>query len=215
MKLLRYLPILFICLTVHAQSIEQPIKKQTETKIQGFVKKTTIASLSVGFMDEYRSKYVVPSGFNLSNTTGFAPVYGTLEYGISDHVSIGANFYYDAFYSNFYKLYQAYGTEYKRYATDKVRVFSGGAICNYHFGNMIPIKKLDAFVGMGIALNNIHNTGKPQGDSTAIYTEHTVSPSIKAGVRYYLSKSGSLYANIGYDRKTIFSIGFSCRFLHH
>ncbi len=217
MKLISYLPLLLICFYAQAQTgtpaVPAAIKPVAGASIAGYVKGSTVATLSVGFIDEYRGNYTVPAGFSLNNKSGFAPVYGKLEYGVSNKVSLGATFCYDVFYANFYHLYQANGNEYKRYATDKFRSFSGGLAAYYHFKSLIPIKKLDVFAGVGFSLNNIQHSAMPQGDSTAGTTEHTVSPILKAGARYYLSNYGSLFADLGYDRATIFSLGFSCRFL--
>ncbi len=220
MKLFAFLPLLVIyCGTALADPKAKPAIKPLHVVVvpkksspAGYVRRATIATLAVGFADYYRSNYTVPSGFKLNNKTGFAPVFGRLEYGITDHVTVGAMFCYDVFYSNFYRIYQANGNEYKRYNTDRVRLLSGGVTAYYHFGQLIPVKKLDVFAGVGFSLNNLHHSALAQGDSTANITEHTVSPLVKVGARYYLSKKGSIFADAGYDRKAIFSLGFSCRF---
>ncbi len=220
MKLIALLPLLLVYCLTSAQPVP-PNTKATVEPLQpkpaypsqaAYVKNATIATLSVGFADYYRKNYAVPTGFKMNNQTGFAPVFGRLEYGVGSNVTVGAMFCYDVFYSNFYKIYLANGNEYKRYNTDRVRLLSGGLAAYYHFARLIPVKKLDVFAGLGFSLNNVHHSAMPQGDSTANITDHTVSPMLKLGARYYLSKKGSFFADAGYDRKALFSLGFSCRF---
>lgn len=221
MKLRCLLPLLLVPVLSMAQSSTVPetpqatkkasVKKEVLSKT--FRKNVTIATLSVGFIDDYRKNYSVPAGYVLNNTSGIAPVYGRLEYGITDNVSVGAVFFHDVFYSNFFKIYTANGVEHKRYNTDRVRLISGGLAAYYHFSKLIPVKKLDAFAGVGLSLNNIRHSAMPQGDSTLTTVSHSVSPMLKIGARYYLSNRGSIFADLGYDRKSIFSLGFSCRFI--
>ncbi len=227
MNLLRLIPLLFISNLALAQAsvdiapvpakhphkvLAMPAAK-ADTARSPFLKHMTLATFSVGFSDYYRNNITLPTGFEKGNTTGIAPVYGRVEYGISNTIGIGAIISYDAFYNNFYQLYPGFGTAFKRYGTDKVVVFSAGIGCYYHFTQIIPVKKLDLYAGVGFSINSIHHSNQPQGDSTAKTVEPRVSPSLRVGARYYLYKSGSVFADLGYDRQSLFSLGFSCRFM--
>ncbi len=71
---------------------------------------------------------------------------------------------------------------------------------------------LRPFIGLGLSLNNIKYSAHPEGDSTIVKIDHTVTPYLKAGARYYISDKFSLFADVGYDKQSVISIGFSCRF---
>lgn len=216
MKTLLLLPLLLSGLFARGQDVIAQManeNKAVEPFTGAYQVHSTVATLAIGFADYYRANYRVPTGFQQNNTSGFIPVYGRLEYGLTPTVSIGAVFSYDAFYSNYYQLFEANNNIYKRNGTDRVRVFSGGLSGYYHFGELIKVKRLDAYAGIGFSLNNISHSALPQGDSMVAVVQHTVSPSIKVGARYYLTNRGSIFADAGYDRQSVVSVGFSCRFL--
>lgn len=175
---------------------------------------TTIATLSVGFIDGYRNNYTLPAGFYKGNSSGAAPFYGKLEYGVYEHISIGLLLGYDAFLYNFKQEYTGNNGSFIRHRTNSVRIFSGGVAAFYHLGRFIHSSRLDPFIGIGLSLNNIRYSAYPQGDSTIIKKEHVVSPYLKVGARYYISDQFSLFGDLGYDKQSIFSLGFSCRFFN-
>ncbi len=187
--------------------------KVVDTLQPSFIRHSVIATLAVGFADGHRNDFSVPSGFEKNNTSGFAPVYGKLEYGISNNMSVGVLLGYDGYMGNYYQLYTANGKDYKRNRSDKTDIYSAGLSANYHFGKIIPVKRLDVFVGVGFTLNNEHHSALPQGDSTVKLTDRNVTPTLKAGVRYYLASRSSLYADLGYDKNSMFCVGYSCRFM--
>lgn len=173
---------------------------------------SVVASLSVGFADNYRSDYSLPAGYQKGNTSGFAPVCARLEYGLYEHVGLALHLGYDAFQYNFGQVYQGYNGPFTRYRTNKVRIWSGGVAGYYHLNKVIKVGRLDPFIGVGLSLNNIRYNGMPQGDTLVTKTTHTVTPFLKAGARYYISDKFSIYGDIGYEKQCIGSIGFSCRF---
>lgn len=162
--------------------------------------------------NKYRSNYTYPTGFRQGTISGFMPVYGRVEYAVSRKVSIGAMLVYDVFYNNYYQLYYGNGNTFSRNRKDKVRLFNYGLAGWYHFGSIIPVKNLDVYAGLGLTLNKITHSSLPQGDSTVATKENTASPYLKAGARYFISRSASVFADAGYDNHTIVNIGFSCRF---
>lgn len=217
MRRLLFLFLLFCCGTLQAQIMPAAavVKKvrPVDTFQTSFIPHSVIATLSIGFIDGHRRDFKVPVGFERNNTSGFAPVSGKLEYGISNSMSLGLMLGYDLYYGNYYQLYTANGRDYKRYKTDKTDIYSAGLAAYYHFGKIIPIKRLDVFVGVGFMLNTERHSARPQGDSTVQVTERNVSPMLKAGVRYYIANRSSLFADIGYDKSSLFSLGYSCRFM--
>ena len=173
-----------------------------------------IPSVSLCFADAYRNNYSLPEGFAKNNTSGFVPLYVKAEYGLTRNVGIAATLCYDAFNYNFSQQYTGNSGPFVRYKTDAFRAFSGGLAAFYHLGNVIRVKRLDPFVGIGLSVNNIRYSAWPQGDSLSVRVDHTTDLYLKAGARYYISRKVSVYGDVGYDNHTIFSLGISCRFLN-
>ena len=171
-----------------------------------------IATASLGFVDGYKQSYTLPAGFQKNNTSGYHQVYAKLEYGLTKHISLGATFSYDAFTYNFGQEYTGNSGAFTRYRTDNFRLLSGGLTAFYHLNDVIHVRNLDPFVGVGLSLNNIRYSNYPQGDSTVTRLEHNVTPYLKVGARYYISSVFAVFADLGYDKESIFSIGGSCRF---
>ena len=175
---------------------------------------SVMAAVSLGFIDDYRHNYSMPARFEKSNTSGFTPFYAKLEYGLYKHTSIAVTFNYDAFVYNYKQDYKGNNGPFTRYRTDNARMFGGGITLFYHLQKYIHLNHVDPFVGVGVSLNNIRYGAYPQGDSTAVKFDHVVNPYLKVGARYYISNNFSLFADIGFDKQSIFSLGFSCRFNH-
>lgn len=205
---------LFTGTAAHAQAPHPALDTMLKRTGPVFEKNQVTLAVAAGFADPYRSGYTVPARFRKNDVSGFAPVYARLEYAISKKTGIGATFSYDAFYAAYYQVFDAHGLPavYKRNHTDKVTIFTAGLAFHYHLGSILKVKRLDPFVTAGFGLNKITNLAKPQGDSIVTVTEHTVSPSVRIGARYYLTSVASLYADAGYDQQSYFSIGVSCRF---
>lgn len=207
-----YLLILFTLLSVTAFCQQDSAGGNLSIPHAPYERHSTIATLSVGFIDQYRHDYTLPKGFEKSNTSGFAPIYGKLEYAVNKHLSIAATFAWDNFVYNYNQLDTGYNGVIKRYHTNQFRLYNAGVAAFYHLGSLIHIKHLDPFIGAGISLNNIHYSAFPQGDSVIARSTHTLTPYFKAGARYYITSKYSFYADAGYDQHSIFSLGFSCRF---
>jgi len=173
---------------------------------------TYIATVCIGFVNGYKTDYAVPNTFERGNTTGFAPVYARLEYGLTDHFSAGVTASYNTLYFNSFHLHPGYGGPVRRYTADQFRVLGVGIAGYYHFTKLFHVARLDPFIGFGASINNIRNTALPEGDSTVIRRTHTITPYLKVGARYFISDKVSLFADAGYDKLSIVSVGFSCRF---
>jgi hypothetical protein len=179
-----------------------------------YSKVSFIPTLSIGFVDAYRNNYSLPQGFVKNNTSGFAPLYLKVEYGLTRSVGIAATLCYDAFNYNFSQQYVGNNGPFIRIKTDAFRSFSTGLAAFYHLGNVIRVNRLDPFVGVGLAVNNIRYNAYPQGDSLSIRKDHTTGVYLKVGARYYISRKVSVYGDAGYDDHTILNLGVSCRFLN-
>lgn len=190
----------------------KPEMKVVKDTISPVIRHSVLASITAGFGNDYRTGYNVPAGFEKNNTSGFLPVYARLEYVTGKHMGIGATFVYNNFYGNYYQLYYANGKAYKRYKTDQVEIYSGGLALNYHFADIIKVKKLDVFVTAGFLANTIHHSAMPKGDSVISFTDRTVTPVLRAGARYYIANASSFFLDAGYDKHSIVSLGYSCRF---
>jgi len=182
-----------------------------EQRRSPYAPKFITTSFSVGILDGYRANYTLPSGYEKGTTTGFMPILGKIEYGVSKKISLGGAFSYDVIFFNFYHTFTGNGLSFKRYGSDKQKIFAGGLFASYHLGEYINIKRLDPFVNVGLMLNNINYSAYPQGDSIVTRRNHTVTPFIKVGARYQLNNNACLFFDAGYDKQCIFSIGVSCR----
>ena len=168
--------------------------------------------MAFGFIDNNRQNYSVPAGFSKGLVTGFIPFFARIEYGLTRTVSIGATMGYDVFVYNNKHEFTGNNGPFNRYVTNNTRILSGGLTAFYHLGGLIHSSNFDPFIGAGVALNNIRYSAYPQGDSTAVRIDHTLTPYLKAGARYYISDRFSVYGDVGLDQQAIISVGACCRF---
>jgi len=195
-----------------AQHDSTAAKKVPGLSHLSYVRKSVTVTGAVGFVDDNRQSYSLPSGFSKGVVSGFAPLFARVEYGLTDNISIGASLCYDAFEYNNLQNYSGNNGPFTRYKTNNTRIASGGLTAFYHLGELLNCRRLDPFAGVGLELNNLRYKAYPQGDSTAIRTDHTVTLYLKAGARYYISDQFSLYADAGYDKQAVVTVGASCRF---
>jgi hypothetical protein len=177
-----------------------------------YIRHAVTVTGAIGFADDNRTSYTLPPGFSKGVVSGFAPLFARVEYGLTDNISLGASLCYDAFEYNNLQNYNGNNGPFNRYKTNNTRIASGGLAAFYHLGGLINCRRIDPFAGIGLELNNLRYKAYPQGDTTAIRTDHTVTLYLKAGVRCYLTDQFSLYADAGYDKQAIVTIGASCRF---
>jgi outer membrane protein W len=206
MKSLLCLLLISASLTLHAQDTT------AHGAAPAFRKGSYLVTAGIGFMNSYRDEYRVPPSFEKGNITGFAPLFVRGEYAVSDRVSLGATFNHSLLYFNSFRLYPSFNGPVKRYTADQFRVFGVGLSAWYHFRHLFNIPGLDPFIGIGANINNERHTAMPEGDSTVRFRTHTVTPVVKAGVRYYLSDKVSLYGDAGFDKFSVVSLGVTCRF---
>lgn len=204
-----------LCLLIYTVSFaQQPDTSVKQESFHTYERHTALASVSVGGLDYYRGSYSLPSGHTKGNTSGYIPVYIKLEYCLYRRISLAATFSYDAFVYNYGQDYTGNNGSFERYRTNKTRIVRGGFAVNYHLQDIIHIRHLDPFITVGISLSNIRYSAYPQGDTSGVQFDHIVAPDLRIGARYYLSSKFSLFADAGYDRQSVFSVGASARFMH-
>ena len=173
----------------------------------------TTFQLALGFFDYYKDQgnYNLPTGYQKNNTTGFTPVMAKLEYGLNNQFCLTFSAYYDAFVYNYSKLYSGNGITFSRYQSNDFTLLGAGLGISYYFDKYIHVKNLETFATLGFSLNNIIQSGYPQGDTTITKNQQVVSPCIKVGCRYFISKSkrSGIYFDCGFDKQSIFNLGFT------
>jgi outer membrane protein OmpA-like peptidoglycan-associated protein len=153
----------------------------------------------------------MPPGFERSSISGFIPVQATIEYGLSRHLGIAALAGYDAYTNNINQLYSDKGRIAKRYKADGVRTVSAGALLYYHLTGLFRTNRWDPFIGTGVVLNNTRHSAQPMGDSTAIQLSHNAKFMLRGGLRCYVTRKWSLYADAGYGNASIVNVSVSAR----
>jgi hypothetical protein len=209
--MIKYTLIFLLLLSVSAAAQDTAVAHKIRPIDPNCKKHTYIATMALGFINSYKTDYTVPANFEKGNTTGFSPLQVKLEYCISNRVSLAFAGAYGTAVFNSFQLYEGNNGTIKRYKTNHWRILGLGLTAYYHLGYLIQVKGLDPFIGAGISLNNIRHSALPFGDSTIINKTHGVTPSIKAGARYYFSDKVSVFADAGYDKLSMFSLGFSCK----
>ena len=89
------------------QSIDSLINSKTG-RLTTYEPKVLTASISMGVNAAYRTNFSLPPGFNMNSTSGFAPLFGILDYGVNRYLSIAATFSYDNFNFNYAQAFQGY-----------------------------------------------------------------------------------------------------------
>ncbi len=97
----KYVLAFLLLLSYAAQSQQSTtVQKEEEPEDNAFKIHSWVPTVSIGFINGYRTRYTVPPGFDKGSTTGFAPIYARLEYGVSDRVSIAFNTAFNTIYFN-------------------------------------------------------------------------------------------------------------------
>ncbi|WP_158605873.1 outer membrane beta-barrel protein [Taibaiella sp. KBW10] len=147
-----------------------------------FNKSTSLLSIGIGVPDNYGNYKV-----------SLPPVYVKYEHGITDEIGIGL--LGGLGMSN----YKSGGNRYNYLET------TIGALGYYHFNKLIPVSKLDVYLGAGIGLNI-------RDDNYSNYNNTSVIGLGKAGARYYFNPKFSVYAEAGYDNLSVLNAGITLRF---
>ncbi len=186
-----------------------------DTLTHAFDKNVVLATFSMGVDDAYRNTSSLPTNFLKTTSTGLNPVFGQLELGVSKHFGIGATFGYDNFINHYSQLFNSSDSlvKFKRDVSDKISIQRWGLNVTYHVNQAFKIKQLDVYMGAGLLLNRIKHSNLPQGDSTITSVQHSVSPSIRVGARYYVQGRSSIFLDAGFNDQSSVSVGYCCRFI--
>ncbi|MBA3827830.1 MAG: hypothetical protein H0X33_02740 [Taibaiella sp.] len=186
------------------------------SKKWSYSRHNTIVTLSIGVYDWQRNNYQLADSYKHQYTQGFSPIYLHVEHAITGSIGLTANLVFDQFHYNYTKLKGFANADYVHY--DKVVVWSAGLAAYYHFRKLFSNPKVDPFAGVGVSFSQVsHHYGLTDTVTIADVnppngTETTIAPIIKVGIRYYLDRNFSLYADAGYDKASIVGVGLSYRF---
>jgi hypothetical protein len=176
-----------------------------------FEKRTSILSISFGFSDWNKQNFEMPDSAAFGSGSVSLPIYFRAERAISSHVGIAVSLAYDVFYYNYSKQEYNHGSIFYRPQNDKVRIISPGLELYYHFNKFIHNANWDVFVGVGAHANFVNHTNYPSKDSLSNTTPVDMAPFAKLGARYYINRNASFFGDVGYDKMSLISLGFSYR----
>lgn len=177
-----------------------------------FTRKTTMLTVSFGLADWNKQNYKLPDSTRFGSGSSSLPIYFRLERAIGNNISIAASLGYDVFYYNYSREGYTNGALFYRANTDKVRIISPGLQAFYHFNKLIPVRHLDVSVGVGFAANYVKHTDYPASDTLSNVIKPDVTLLARLSARYYVNRYAAVFADIGYDKMSLFSLGASFRF---
>jgi len=190
------------------QTIDVPV---TPKPFKSFEKQTTVLGISFGFGDWNKQHYKMPDSSRYGSGSMSLPIYFSAERAVAKHMSVAAGIAYDIFYYNYSKEGYGNGNPFYRPQTDKVRIISPSLALYYHFNKFFRSPNLDVFLGIGGRANYLKHNNYPSGDSVSSTVQPDFNPMVKLGVRYYLNRNAAFYGDLGYDRMSFLSLGFSFR----
>lgn len=143
-----------------------------------------------------------------ANVSGFGPLMVRDEFAVRAEVGIAISFQYANKKWDSYDWY----SDYIKVSTKGVNV----GVCGiYHFCKLIPVRKLDAYLGFGASLDfdsgNVADAGTTSG--TVMYGERKqIKVLAMAGLRYYLSKGFGVFMEGGAIGYSSLNTGLTIRF---
>ena len=164
---------------------------------------TGILSFGYGFPNTPVGGY--NNGANGVNRVSFGPLYAKFEHGIiRDEIGLGGQLAM----SNSWVRYNSNSGNYR----DRVSAFSIAILGYYHFNKLIPVKRLDVYVGTGLSLRTISYTYDTNySDNPNNHSDTNVYVVGKLGARYYLTPAFGFYAEVGSDKMSDANLGISFR----
>jgi len=169
-----------------------------------FDMKTGIITLGYGFPNDPVGNY--NNGAYGVNKVSFGPLYAKFEHGIiRDEIGLGAQL---AMSNTWVKYNNKSGGSYR----DRVSAFSFSMLGYYHFNKLIPVKRLDVYVGTGLSVRTVAYTYDTNfNDNPNNHSDTDVFVIGKVGARYYLTPGFGFYAEVGSDRMSDANLGISFR----
>lgn len=127
---------------------------------------------------------------------GFGPVMARFEAPVRDEVGIAG-------------LAQIGGRSSGGYWNDKSFAFGFGGMGFYHFNKLIPVRDLDVYAGVGIAVNFTHVTREGSHREDDNYVDPM--PIGAVGARYYFSPNFAGFAEAGFTGMSSLNLGLTWR----
>lgn len=185
----------------------------TNSNAQAFEEGTKVVAIGYGFPNLGKSLFKVGSDNEGYKATGFGPIHGRFEYGLTDKFGIGLsiNFnsfgakYSDPYYDYLTGTYLAYTNEFKY---TSVNFLIRG---NRHWD---VNDKVDIFSGFGLGYNYAKATWKSSNTAFVDDTFDNIIPigfEWTVGMRYYFSDNVGGYIEGGYA-KSILQAGIVAKF---
>jgi len=166
---------------------KQPYKSRNSGS---FDANTNVVNLGIG----------VPNELRYNDGRGFGPMYLKYEHGILDEIGIGGEFSFAAARTkrnNNNKAWRRAG-------------FNVGILGYYHFNKLIPVEKLDVYVGVGLGTQVITYSNDFGRENQA--TDASAIGLFKVGARWYFTPGFGVYLESGYDAMSSVNLGLSFRF---
>lgn len=143
-----------------------------------------------------------------ANVSGFGPIMARDEFAVHAEVGIALSVQY----AN--KKWDSYdwNSDYVKVSTKGVNI----GVCGvYHFCKLIPVKRLDAYLGLGASVDfdsgNVADAGTTSG--TVMYgARKQIKVLAMAGLRYYLSKGFGVFVEGGAIGYSPINTGITVRF---
>ncbi len=191
-KLIQLLILFFICINLAVgQTSESFYKTDYESRNSGsFGKSVALLSFGVGFPNVV-VKYK-------DGQSGFPLLYAKFEHGfMRDEIGLGGDL------STGWGSFHSYNNSKTNFTAISI-----GSLVFYHFNKLIPAKKLDLYVGVGLGYRHIfYVTNDPIVLSES--SDDDILGMIKLGIRYHVKPKLSLFAETGYDGMSGFNAGAS------
>lgn len=184
----------FAITTSYAQDNGRAFYKQSyKSRNSGsFNHNASLLSFGYGFPNHSGVDY-----WHHGNRIGFGPAYIKYEHGIIDEVGIGG---YMGFAASRYKFNNG--------DVERTTAFGMGILGYYHFNKLIPVNKLDVYLGAGIGFRIWSHTSVTDNKDS----DFDPLPIGKIGARWYFTPKFAVYAEGGYDDLSDVNLGITLRF---
>lgn len=203
-KLILFSLLITVCSTMSfAQLAESFYNTSYDNRNNGtFSRSTGIFSLGYGLGNDGLG-YSYVSGSSSTSRLAFGPVYAKYEHGIiRDEIGLGGHLAF----ANTWNRYSDGNNRYR----DNVNALSFAMLGYYHFNKLIPVPRLDVYVGSGISVRTVtYNYDSDFSESRSNTSETNVYAVGKIGARYYVGRSFGFYAEAGTDRMSDLNLGIS------
>ena len=148
--------------------------------------------------------YPIVSQTEPVNST-LGPIYGKVEYGLSDLIGLQTNFSFVNYSSLFsYSFNNSTNNTFTTEYLKKLSSFSGVVRVNFHFTS--NRKDVDVYAGGGVGVRNTNWITSAQttpsnfsnNDYSTTTIKYSLLPELTVGGRYYFTKMIGIYGEVGF-----------------